>query len=191
MPAPEVRNSAAPGTISSRSRSGTSPHPVRPPCMSERSTRSPTPTAAPTPWKARRCRWSMRFSRVKVSFDIVPAGMFWNPKWPCRSTSVGITVLPEMSTRVAPAGTVHLAAPADLREPIVLDHEGGVLDRRAAVPGDEARALEHRHRRGLRQRRRRPSPGSGLRRTAARMTVAWCGTSGAPVRDQGSVIRDQ
>ena len=36
----------------------------------------------------------MRLSRVKVSFDIVPAGMFWNPKWPWRSTRVGITVLP-------------------------------------------------------------------------------------------------
>ena len=31
MPAPAVRNSAAPGTTSSRSRSGTSPQPVRPP----------------------------------------------------------------------------------------------------------------------------------------------------------------
>src|SRR5580704_17432070 len=47
----------------------------------------------------------MRFSRVKVAFDMVPAGRSWNPKWPCRSTSVGITVLPEMSTRIAPGGT--------------------------------------------------------------------------------------
>src|SRR5213076_1553261 len=32
----------------------------------------------------------MRFSRVKVSFDIVPSGIFWKPKWPCRSTMVDL-----------------------------------------------------------------------------------------------------
>jgi hypothetical protein len=42
---------------------------------------------------------------VKVSFDIVPSDTFWNPKWPCRSVMVGITVLPVRSTCVAPAGT--------------------------------------------------------------------------------------
>ena len=48
---------------------------------------------------------------------------------------------------------LHLAAPADRGEAVVLDDEGRVLDRRAAVAGDEPRALEHSRR--LRQRRAR------------------------------------
>ena len=35
---------------------------------------------------------------------MVPSATFWNPTWPWRSTSVGMTVLPVRSTRVAPAG---------------------------------------------------------------------------------------
>ena len=41
----------------------------------------------------------------------------------------------------------------DLREASVLDDERGVLDRRAAIAGDQARALEERGRRALRRRR--------------------------------------
>ena len=44
-----IIEAGAPGIVSFRTRSGTSPHLVRPPCISERSTRSPMPMMAPTP----------------------------------------------------------------------------------------------------------------------------------------------
>ena len=37
----------------------------------------------------------------------------------------------------------HGAASADLGDAVAFDHEGCVLDRRAAVAGDQARAFEH------------------------------------------------
>jgi Family of unknown function (DUF6152) len=49
-------------------------------------------------------RGSMRFSRVKFSFDVVPSMMFSKPRCPCKSVFVGMTDLPVRSTRAAPAG---------------------------------------------------------------------------------------
>ena len=42
---------------------------------------------------------------LKFAFDVVPATTSSYPRWPCKSTFAGITVLPARLTRVAPAGT--------------------------------------------------------------------------------------
>ncbi len=54
-----------------------------------------------------------------------------------------MTVLPARSTRARARGRAHLAAAADRSDAAGLDHEGGVLDRRAAVAGDQPGAFEH------------------------------------------------
>jgi hypothetical protein len=82
----------------------------------------------------------------------------------------------EVHTRRA-GGHRQLTAASHLRELVVLDDEGRVLDRRTAVPDDEPRAFEHRHgglafhirdaggqqhARGDQQRRRHPRPAHGI-----------------------------
>ena len=62
-------------------------------------------------------------------------------RWVWVSTMAGITVLPARLTRVAPAG-LHVARPADLRDARAVHDERRVLDRRAAVADDDARAFE-------------------------------------------------
>ena len=44
-----------------------------------------------------------------------------------------------------PSRDLHFTLPADLREPVVLDDECGVLNGRTAIARDEARSFEHGH----------------------------------------------
>ena len=96
----------------------------------------------------------------------------------------GITVLPARSIRRRAGRRRDVAAPADARDGAALDQERGVLDRRAAVAGNDARAFEQRSARAQAARRTRREDEEGERRDdvaehgrSVRLRLDWHGSS--------------
>ena len=103
-------------------------------------------TTALNPMYAKRSRWSIRFARVKFAFAVVPSTTFSHPRWPCKSTFAGMTVLPVRLTRAAPAGTRNSPSrPTPVNRSFWTMNKCGVLDGRAAVADDQPRSFEHGH----------------------------------------------